>query len=41
MILGYLVLDETMTIRGLVGCALVIAAVVILTLESAVEKKKA
>ena len=41
VILGYLVLDETMTIRGLVGCALVIAAVVILTLESAVEKKKA
>jgi len=41
VILGYVVLNETMTFRGLIGCALVIAAVVILTLESAAEKKKA
>ncbi|MBR4073825.1 MAG: DMT family transporter, partial [Firmicutes bacterium] len=41
VILGYVVLNETMTARGLIGCALVIAAVVILTLESAREKKKA
>ena len=41
VILGYVVLNETMTARGLIGCALVIAAVVILTLESAREKKSA
>ncbi|MBQ8590143.1 MAG: DMT family transporter [Firmicutes bacterium] len=41
VILGYFVLNETMTLRGLAGCVLVIAAVVILTLEGAIEKKKA
>ena len=41
VILGYFLLNETMTLRGLAGCVLVIAAVVILTLEGAIEKKKA
>lgn len=38
VILGFLVLNETITARGLIGCALVISAVVLLTLESSREK---
>lgn len=39
VILGILLLNETCTPRGLLGCALVISAVVLLTLESSREKK--
>lgn len=40
VILGFLVLNETITARGLIGCALVISAVVLLTLESSREKRQ-
>ena len=40
VILGFVVLNETVTARGLLGCGLVIVAVVLLTLESSREKHR-